>query len=129
MATLSICGSTCSISVDGVSNFEGHRYTLTGNAPDIDVRRFGSGQWGEFKTCIKEATIDLESYLWIDSLEPGDECSIKLDVGPSGSGGTAVTKHYVIPHCKCTNCTINVDAKDIVGYSYQFRVSDDITGW
>lgn len=120
MATNAICGDSCSIVIGGSSTFEAHRFTLTANAPDIDVRSFGSGDWGEYLSCFKDATIDAECYVPINSLEPGDAASITMTVG---------THTLSAPSTKCTNVTYNVDAKDVVNVTYSFRVSDDITGW
>ena len=117
---MAICGSACSITVDGDSTFEGHRFVITCNAPEIDVRTFGSGSYGSWLSCVKDGTIDIDSYANIAGLEAGDTADLVANTG---------TVTLTATSAQCTNVTCSVDSKDVVQWTYSFKLTGDITGW
>lgn len=117
---MAICGDSCTIRIDDSTAFEGHRFTITANAPEIDIRHFGSGDYGDFIACFKDGTIDVETYLPITTLEAGDTANIVATVGE---------KTLTAADTLLTNVTVGVDAKDVVNYTYSFKLTGDITGW
>lgn len=117
---MSICGSTCSVTIDGDNSFEGHRFVITTNAPEIDVRAFSSGNYGSWISCVRDGTITIDTYKLAAGVEAGDTVDIVAVVGD---------KTLTANDCVCTNVTVNVDAKDVVINSYNFRLSGTISGW
>lgn len=117
---MAICGADCSITIDDGTAFEGHRYTITCNSPEIDVRTFGSGAYGDWLACVKDGTIDVETYLPIAGMAAGDTANIV-----AVQGSQTLTANST----KCTGVTVGVDSKDVVNYTYSFKLTGDVTGF
>uniref|UniRef100_A0A6H1ZWH6 Uncharacterized protein n=1 Tax=viral metagenome TaxID=1070528 RepID=A0A6H1ZWH6_9ZZZZ len=117
---MAICGKDCSLTINDGTAFEGHRYSINCNAPEIDVRTFGSGAYGSWLTCAKDGTVDVETYLPVTGLEAGDTATVVCV-----QGAQTLTANDT----KCTNANVNVDSKDVVGYKYSFKLTGDVTGW
>jgi len=120
---MAICGDSCSVTVGGGATFEGHRYVITVNAPDIDVRTFSSGEYGSWLTCVKDGTVDIETYLPIPSIQAGSTADLVCTIASNP------IKLLTASDTRCTNITVNVDSKDVVTFSYSFKLTGDITGW
>ena len=117
---MAICGDTCTIDVDGAVN-DGHRFSLVCNAPEIDVRAFGSGDYGDWLACAKDGTVTVNTYMPIASLEAGDAgVSVTAVIG-----GTTLT----CANTTCTNVTCDVDAKGVVEWTYVLKLTGAVTGW
>lgn len=119
---MAICGFTASISVDGVVT-DGHRFSLTINSPESDVRTFSSDIYGDFIFCSEDGTITLNSREPIASLEVGDKpTSIVMTIG-----STVLTLADSIT----TNITQDTDASTgaVVDWVYTFKVLEAVTGW
>jgi len=118
---MAICGDSCSIGVLSANVASGHRFSIVANAPEIDVRAFGSGDYGDWLACAKDGTITINSYMSIPSLEAGDSgVAIIANVG-------AIT--LSCSNTTCTNVTCDVDAKSVVEWTYVFKLTGDISGW
>jgi hypothetical protein len=108
---MAICGSTCSLSAGGVLVVEGHKFTIDLGSNEIDIRAFGSGQYGDFVACAKTGTLAFDSYIRPD-----------LDVGSIVTIGASIgTESFTIP-VVITSQNINVDAKDVVQFTTNSRI-------
>lgn len=119
---MAICGKDCSVSVSDGTAFEGHRWTLTANAPEIDVRTFASGDYGSWLACIKDGSVEIGTYLPISGMEPSDNSNIVLTVG------SPAVQTLTCNDVKCTSVSIGVDAKGLAEYTYTFKLTGDVTG-
>ena len=118
---MAICGDTCSIMVVSSNVASGHRFSIVTNAPEIDVRAFGSGDYGDWLACAKDGTVTVNCYEPISSLEAGDSgLAVICNVG-----ATTLT----CANTTCTNVTCDVDAKGVVEWTYVLKLTDDISGW
>jgi hypothetical protein len=119
---MAICGDTCSIEIgDGGLVTYGHRFSINTNAPEIDVRTFGSGDYGDWLACTKDGTITLNTYMPVDGVEVGDTgIQVICNVG---------SKPLTAAACTVTNVTCDVDAKSVVEWTYTFKLTNNITGW
>ena len=117
---MAICGDTCTIAAGGAVS-DGHRFSIVTNAPEIDVRAFGSGDYGDWLACAKDGTITINSYMSVNSIEAGD----------TGITVTAVigTVTLVCANTTCTNVTCDVDAKSVVEWTYVLKLTGAVTGW
>jgi hypothetical protein len=116
-----LCGDSCSIGVAGANVASGHRFSIVSNAPEIDVRAFGSGDYGDWLACAKDGTITVNTYMPIASMESGDTgIAIVANVG-------SVTLSCA--NSTCTNVTVDVDAKSVVEWTYSFKLTGAVTGW
>lgn len=116
-----VCGDKASISVDDSDQTEAHKFTITANAPEIDVRTFGSGDYGEWLSCIKDGNIVMNTYVDVDGLAAGNTADIVCNVG----GQATLTAN----NCACTSVTVDADAKGIIEWTYTFKLTGDISGW
>jgi Zn-finger protein len=118
---MALCGDTCAVSVSSGNVASGHRFSIVSNAPEIDVRAFGSGDYGDFLACAKDGTVTVNCYMPIASLEAGDiNVAVIAYIGATTLSCTNTT---------CTNVTCDVDSKGVVEWTYVFKLTGDITGW
>jgi hypothetical protein len=116
---MSICGSSCSISVDGNVAADAHSFVINWSTAEQDVRAFGStGQFGEWLACASNGTLSIESYDLIAGVEPGTS-----GIQYSANCGSATLSG----NCVATTLNIAVDAKGLVGYSHAFRLTGDVS--
>lgn len=118
---MALCGDTCSISVGGSVQSDAHKFTITANAPEVDVRAFGSGDYGDWLACAKDGTIAVNTYMPISSLEAGD-----AGIAVSANVGSTT---LVCSNTTCTNVTCDVDAKGVVEWTYSLKLTGAVTGW
>jgi hypothetical protein len=115
-----ICGDSCSILVGIDDTFLGHKFTINTSSPDNDVRTFGSGTYGDWLNCIKEGTISLNCYNRISGVTNGDVATVTCNVN---------SEIWTFSNCVCRTQNCDVDAKGIVEFVYEFRITGDPTGW
>ena len=118
---MACCGDTCTISVAGSDVGDGHRFSIATNAPEIDVRTFGAGEYGEWLACAKDGTITINTYVNLDGIEAGDT-GVAIIANVCGTTLTANS-------CTTTSVNSDVDAKSVVEWTYVFKLTGDITGW
>jgi len=118
---MAICGDEATISVDSSEQTDAHRFNITANAPEIDVRTFGSGDYGEWLACVKDGTITIDTYEPISGLT----ASVSADITANVGGQSTLTANA----CPCTSVTCDVDAKGVIEWSYTFKLVSDISGW
>jgi hypothetical protein len=80
---MAICGSTCAITNSAFSTVQGHKFTIDLGSNEIDIRAFGSGEYGNFIACAKNGTIVVESYLR-PPVDAGDTLTVAASVGTEG---------------------------------------------
>lgn len=115
-----ICGDTCDITVGSLLS-DGHKFTINVNAPEIDVRAFGSGDFGDWLACTKDGTITINTYMPVGSTEAGDTgIACSCNVGAKTLSAT---------NCTCSTITCDVDAKGVVEWTYVLKLTGDVTGW
>jgi hypothetical protein len=115
-----ICGRHCSITIDGGSSFEGYSYVIATNAPEEDVRAFGSGEYGAWLACAKNGTVTVNTYLY-PGVEAGDTVNIVAVIG------TPPVLTVTMNSCIVTTWDCNVDAKGIVYHTVNARITGDPT--
>jgi len=116
---MAVCGSTCTVQINGGTAFEGHRFTITGNSPSTDVRVFGSGEYGAWLSCTRDGQVTIDSYL-TPAISPGATATLIMTIN-----ATDYTATDAIMESK----SANVDAKGIVEWSTTWRIVDDITNF
>ncbi len=117
---MAICGKDCSITVDSVT-VEGHQYTITTNAEEIDVTAFESGDYGDWLACAKNGTIQIRSYA-NPGVVAGDTADIVAVIGDPA------VLTLTMNDCKCVSLELSTDAKGVVEFVSTFRLVGDITG-
>lgn len=117
---VAICGDSCDVKVNSGSSFLGHKFTINTNSPDNDVRSFGSGDYGDWLNCVKEGTISVSCYNRMAGVTNGVEVDIACNVGSE-------TWTFDDAICRTQNC--DVDAKGIVEFVYEFRITGDPGVW
>ena len=112
------CGSTCTISVDSVTSGP-HKFSINSESTEIDVRTFGSGEYGDFIACAKTGTIVVNSYCSLSIVAGDTDIPIVANVC-----GTTLTAN-----CTAISMSVDVDAKGIVEWTYNLRLTGDVSGW
>lgn len=110
---MAYCGSTSVLTGD-FGSVEGFNFSMDLGSNEIDVRAFGSGEWGDTIACGLNGTIVLDSYLRPD-VDIGDKVSWAADI---------CTEKWAVDGV-VTNQSINVDAKDVVTFSTTIRMTGD----
>lgn len=111
-----ICGDTCDMAIDG-ANVSGHQFTIELGSNEIDVRSFvDSGDYGSWIACNKNGTVAVSSYERPD-VDPGDTVVFTANVG---------SEAYSMD-CVVTSQSIPVDAKDVVSFTTNMRISGNVT--
>lgn len=117
---MAICGSACSITVAGGQTFEGHKFEIEARGTEFDVRRFGSGAYGDWLACAKEGNVTINTYLPVPNQTPNSTAAIVCSIGTTSL--SASNSRLVSINC-------SVDSKDVVQWSYVYKLTGDISGW
>jgi hypothetical protein len=114
---MAICGRSCSITGASIAAAEGHAFTLTSNAPEIDVSSFGSGSYGDWLACFKDGEVSVSTYL-DPGVDAGDVATVVMNVGNTS---------YTATNALVTSKNISVDAKALVEFETTFKLVGDLT--
>jgi len=105
-----VCGTSASIT--GSSTSEAHSFSISWSVNENDVRVFGSGSFGDWLGCASNATLTVNSYDQPD--DPGTLLTFSCVLGDGHTAsGTSVM----------TNWSVNVDAKGLVEYVSNSRIT------
>jgi hypothetical protein len=115
---MAVCGRLASVKIGGVTIDDAHTVNLNDAAPEIDVRTFGSGEWGDFLACNRTGSLTLNTYDYIAGIDPGDTTTFEV----------ADTLRTVSGDCICISEGEAVDAKGLVEISYEFRLTGAPSG-
>jgi hypothetical protein len=116
---VAICGDQCTITApSGV--YEAHKYSINIKGTEENVRRFGSGRFGDWLSCAAEGSIVINHYLQIPNLKVGDTCSVTLGIG---------TVTLTATNCRVMDITCDVDAKAVVEWTTTVKLTGVVTGW
>lgn len=114
---MAICGDTCTITNAEFNSIEAHilDYSLTSN--EVDVRSFeDANAYGEFLACAATGSLTVQTYLR-PAVAINDAVSVTANVN---------SEVYTFP-CKVTGISGNIDAKGVVGFTTNLRVTDTPT--
>jgi len=114
---MATCGRLASVQIGGSDIDDAHTVSLTDNAPAIDVRSFGSGEWGDTIACARDGSLTLSTYAYIAGIDPGDETTFQV----------ADTLRTISGACVCTSENESIDAKGLVEITYEFRLTGEPT--
>ena len=112
------CGSTCSISVNGVTSGP-HRFNIKSASTEFNVRTFSSGSYGDFISCAKTGTIAVNSYCSLGIVSGDTDIAVVANIC-----GTTLTAN-----CTSIDMEVDVDANGIVERTYNLRLTGDVSGW
>jgi hypothetical protein len=110
---MAVCGRLASVTIGGSTIDDAHMVNLTDSAPELDVRVFGSGEWGDFLACNRTGSLTLNTYNYIAGIDPGDTTTFSV----------ADTLRTVSGDCICISEAEAVDAKGLVEITYEFRLT------
>jgi len=114
-----ICGDTCSITTP-TNNYEGHKFEINIKGTEENVRRFGSGRFGDWLSCAAEGSVSISHYLQIPNLKVGDTTNVTLVIGSVSLTAT---------NCRVMDITCSVDAKAVVEWTTTVKLTGAVTGW
>ena len=116
---MAICGDTATIT-NPTGSFEGHKFEIGVKSTEENVRRFGSGTFGDWLACSKEGDVTINHYMQIPNLKVGDTCSVTLGIG-------AVT--LTATNCRVMSTTCTADSKAVVDWTTVIKLTGNVTGW
>ena len=105
-----VCGTSASITGSGTT--EAHSFSIAWNKTENDVRVFGSGSFGDWLGCASNGQLTVNSYDIPE--DPGTALTFSCVLGDGHTAsGTSIM----------TNWSVNVDAKGLVEYVSNSRVT------
>jgi hypothetical protein len=114
-----ICGDTCSITTP-TGSFEGHKFEINIKGTEENVRRFGSGRFGDWLSCAAEGSVTISHYMQIPNLKVGDTTAVKLVIGSVSLDAS---------NCRVMEVNCAVDAKAVVDWTTTVKLVGACTGW
>lgn len=116
---MAICAQTCTITIPNGGAMEGHNFEITVDGAPIDVRKFGDGPFGSWKSCIKSGEIKVDTYMVIPNMTTGSTGTIAWNIG-----GTT----YTATGSLMTNYDCKVDVSGVVLYGWTFKIMGTVAG-
>lgn len=113
---MACCGSSCNVSSATFISTECYKYTVDFGSNEIDIRSFGSGDWGDFIACNKTGAVVVESYL-------RPSVSINEDVTFVAN----VCGETINAPCVVTGQSVSVDAKDVISWTTNLKITGAAT--
>ena len=112
------CGSECTITGAPFADatIKGHSFSINLTSNEIDIRNFDSGDYGEYIACNLAGSVSISSYIRPD-----------VTVGDDVTFAATVCGETFSVSCEVTGQDITVDAKGVVEFVTNLRMSGDLT--